>query len=412
LMEERLIFRERVTDWTSTSYLTHGLFPYPARFIPQIPRYFIKEYMHNHHAILDPMAGCGTSLVEARLLGYDSYGVEMNPLGRLLTEVKTTPLDIGRLQSETSRLNHTLDTGSVEPTIPEFPNREYWFDPEIQGKVGRIRTGIEQVRDHDVKNFFLVCLASIVRKCSNADPRISKPVNTKRMQEQVKTRGYPDPYKLFKDRIGDYSARVVNLSNFLEDAKTKAQVIGEDARKVNLPDKSVHLIITSPPFINAQEYFRTTKFEIWWAGLADAEKIRELETRLIGVERVGNGETEKLGLLEKKGLEGIDKSIRQVYEKDKIRAHIIYLYFREMETVFREMMRVLDDTGCFAITIGDNTIRKIPVETHQLVIDLAEYVGFKTHRVAYDVIKVHSLAIKRNETAGLITKEWAMVFKK
>jgi hypothetical protein len=140
--------------------------------------------------------------------------------------------------------------------------------------------------------------------------------------------------------------------------------------------------------------------------------VRQLETRLIGVERVLNGEAKKLQLLSKKGLEGIDENIEKVYVKDKVRAYIIYHYFREMEKVFLELRRVLDDEGYFAITIGDNVIRKIPIPTHQLIMDLAESVGFKTEKVAYDLIKVHSLAIKRAKTAGLITKEWAMVFRK
>ena len=83
-----------------------------------------------------------------------------------------------------------------------------------------------------------------------------------------------------------------------------------------------------------------------------------------------------------------------------------------METVFSECKRVLDKDRRFAITIGDNTIRKIPIKTHELIIDLAEYVGFKTEKVAYDIIKVHSLSIKRNKTAGLIEREWAMVLAK
>lgn len=408
---ERLIFREEVTDRKRTDYLTHNFFPYPARFIPQIPRYFIREYMHNHHVLLDMFAGCGTSLVEAKVLGYSSYGIELNPLGRLLTEAKTTPLDIDQLDDAKLKLAELLKSG-ISPTIPEFPNRDFWFSKGVQEQMGRIRASVDKVRNDKVRKFLLVCFASVVRKCSNADPRISKPVFTKRMHKLADAGRDIDAYRLFNDKLTEYGSRVVTLSNFLEHDETFAKVIGDDARSINLPDGAVHLAVTSPPFINAQEYFRTTKFEIWWAGLATVAEVADLETRMIGVERIKDADPKKLNTLDMKGSANIDRAIRQVFERDPTRAYVMYQYFSEMEKVFRETYRVLDGEGRFAITIGDNTIRKIPIKTHELIRDLAESVGFKTEKVAYDIIKTHSLATKRNVTAGLMTKEWALVFRK
>lgn len=409
--EERLIFREQVTDRTRTDYLTHGLFPYPARFIPQIPRYFIKEYMHNHHAVLDPFCGSGTTLVESRLLGYDSYGIELNPLGRLLTQVKTSPVDTTALSSALKGLPAYLADRSIQPAIPDFPNRDFWFPAEVQDQLGRLRAYIYTVRNEPVRRLLLVCLVGIVRRCSNADPRISKPVHTKRMIAALPHRR-TDVYSLFQARVHKVNERVVTLTNFLEHDQAKATVIGEDARKINLPDESVHLVVTSPPFVNAQEYFRVTKFEIWWAGLADVKQVHDLERRMIGVERVTREEAGELHLLRRKGLRRIDRAIRAVHKKDPTRAFVLYQYFSEIETVLKEVRRVLDREGRFAITIGDNVIRKVPIDTHELLIDLAEEVGFTTDRVGYDIIKTHALATKRNVTAGLMTREWAMVFSK
>ena len=189
-------------------------------------------------------------------------------------------------------------------------------------------------------------------------------------------------------------------------------LLNSDARKIDLPDESVHLIITSPPFINAQEYFRTTKFELLWTGLATIEKIKEFESQMIGIERVINTDTDKLWLLEGKNVSDINDVIRKIHEKDKQRAYITYGYFKEMKIVFSELYRVLEKEGRFAITIGDNVIRKIPINTHELIKQLAEICGFETEKVAYDLIKTRRLSIKRNETAGLMLKEWALVFKK
>jgi hypothetical protein len=43
---------------------------------------------------LDPMAGSGTTLVEARLMGRSAVGVEIDPVAALIAKVKATPLCI------------------------------------------------------------------------------------------------------------------------------------------------------------------------------------------------------------------------------------------------------------------------------------------------------------------------------
>ena len=216
---ERLIFRDKIRNVLTTNYSTHGFYPYPARFIPQIPRYFIREFMHNHHALLDNFAGCGTSLVEAKIAGYDSYGIELNPLGRLLTEVKTTPLDIEVLEDNKRKLDDLLDR-SIEPIIPEFPFRDMWFDKNLQDQLGKIHAGVEKIHNEKVRKFFLVCFASIIRKCSNADPLMVKPVFTKRMRDLAKQGRKINANKFFNEKYVNYSQRIANF-NFLRFDKSQ-----------------------------------------------------------------------------------------------------------------------------------------------------------------------------------------------
>ncbi|MGQ9630865.1 MAG: DNA methyltransferase, partial [bacterium] len=84
-------------DWDfkdfTTQYLTHTFHSYPARFIPQIPLSFIKLFTKENETVLDPMCGCGTTLVEAFLNNRNSIGNDFNPLATLITKVKTTLID-------------------------------------------------------------------------------------------------------------------------------------------------------------------------------------------------------------------------------------------------------------------------------------------------------------------------------
>jgi DNA modification methylase len=81
-------------DWDfanfTTQYLSHKFHSYPARFIPQIPFTFIKLFTKENDVVLDPMCGCGTTLVESFLNGRNSIGNDFNPLAVLISKVKTT----------------------------------------------------------------------------------------------------------------------------------------------------------------------------------------------------------------------------------------------------------------------------------------------------------------------------------
>jgi len=52
---------------------------YRGNFAPQIPRNVIEMYTETGERILDPMVGAGTTLIEAKLLGRDAVGLDINP---------------------------------------------------------------------------------------------------------------------------------------------------------------------------------------------------------------------------------------------------------------------------------------------------------------------------------------------
>ena len=99
-------------DNGKTNYLTHNFHTYPAKYIPQIPRFFIEKYTKEGDLVYDPFLGCGTTLVECKLLNRDGIGVDLNPIATLVSKVKTQPLK----DSEIELIPPTL---IVTPTAPD-----------------------------------------------------------------------------------------------------------------------------------------------------------------------------------------------------------------------------------------------------------------------------------------------------
>src|SRR5436309_4526069 len=101
------------------SNFTHGFHKYPAKYIPEIPRWAIRKFTAPGESVLDPFCGSGTTNVEARLQGRNSYAIDVDPLARLLTKVKTTPLDELELRRHRERLFNEIGRSS-ESQVPEF----------------------------------------------------------------------------------------------------------------------------------------------------------------------------------------------------------------------------------------------------------------------------------------------------
>lgn len=99
MIGKNLIFDFNGAD---TSYLTHSLHPYPAKFPPQLPQTILKKYSNKGETVLDPFCGSGTTLVEARLQGINAIGIDVNGLSCLLSKVKATSLK----ENQISEINH------------------------------------------------------------------------------------------------------------------------------------------------------------------------------------------------------------------------------------------------------------------------------------------------------------------
>ena len=102
----------------STEQWTHGYHRYPAKFLPNIVTKLIENEAIKNGPIADPFAGCGTTLVEARIHGFESYGVDINPVAELITKVKTTPIEPVKLLKAYNALIDLSLIHISEPTRP------------------------------------------------------------------------------------------------------------------------------------------------------------------------------------------------------------------------------------------------------------------------------------------------------
>lgn len=264
-------------------YLTHNFFPYPAKFIPQFPRTIINCLSSRNETILDPFCGSGTALVEAKLLGRNSIGVDVNPIATLASKVKTTPLsgnqlkEIKRIVSEIG-ISVSLHYGTkpitsertsrIEFKVPNFLNRDHWFKPFVLNELAIMKAHIDTITDNDSRDFLLVAFSSIITRVSNQESDTRYARKDKRIKEF-------DAYSIFSKKASDMIRRIVEFSHQASHAFVR--IYNQDSSELFfLENETVDLIVTSPPYLNAYDYYLYHKLRMYWLGM-DHYRVQELE---------------------------------------------------------------------------------------------------------------------------------------
>jgi adenine-specific DNA methylase len=235
----------------------------------------------------------------------------------------------------------------------------------------------------------------------------------------------PNVAAIFKQILRENTTRVKTLWDIAEirTKKVKAEIIWDDARSIKKGsytikglinkshfeelNNSISCIITSPPYLAAQKYVRSTKLELFWLGMASDSDINKLDRDTIGHERIS--------LRYNKhdfDITFVDTLLEKIENKSKERMLIVSEYLRNMVEVFRNCHKLLVNDGVMVIVVGNNKISNMTINTMKLLTILAKKCGFKDTLVLYDEIKGRGMITKRHYTGGLIKNEFLIVLRK
>lgn len=251
----------------------HSIHPYPAKFIPQIPRKLIELFHPGDSSIvLDPFCGSGTTLVEAIDLGLDAWGIDLNPLACLTTRVKTTPLtaDLKEIVKQINiRAREQISADEVK--LPPIPRIDHWFRPEVQKALAALTEQINREEHLSIREALQVALSSIIVQVSNQD-------GDTRYAALEKSVSIEDVLNRFEKAVATVNKAVSSLSDNLFRRLGHATVLNRDILTVTPNDlpSNIGLVVTSPPYPNAYEYWLYHKYRMYWLGM-DPIAVRKYE---------------------------------------------------------------------------------------------------------------------------------------
>jgi len=376
-----------------TAYITHGYHRYPAKFIPQIVSRLAEKYTNEGDLIVDPFGGCGTTLVESKVMGRPSVGVDINPVAVLITKAKTTPIDPKKIEKAFTILREKIDNYSKDTEIkaPEHERIDYWFKPEEKRKLAFIFTEISKLKDQDIRDFFYCGFSNILKNCSIWLQKSNKPTRdlNKKPSDPIQTF-----YKQIKMMMRG-NARFYELSKEKNYLGIPSQVYCTDARTIPVKDNSVSLIVTSPPYVTSYEYADLHQLTALW--MEYTKDLSDFRKRFIGTSCHNKKDLVLNSVL-------AEKIRNELLEKDKKTAEEVSTYFSEMNQVFMEMKRIIKSDGKTCIVIGNTSLKGVEILNAEVFAEQLQNLGLKIVDIIKREIPSKNLPSVRDEKTGKFAK--------
>ncbi|MBU1105238.1 MAG: site-specific DNA-methyltransferase [Candidatus Riflebacteria bacterium] len=261
--------------WTAKQRQMHSLHyanSYRASFKPELPEYFISRFTSPGDRVGDPFGGRGTTILQAALMNRKGVSNDVNPLGERLAAPKINPVTIEEISERLEKIdfNAPVDMGRED-------DMSMFYHPDTYRELINLRNYLTKHRDN-VDRFIEMTALSRLHGHSNgffsaySFPQISIPkVNQAKIN---KTRGIEPDYRDIKSRILK-KAKTTLKSGQIEELKRWAKhqklTTGDSRDLKEWESESVHLIVTSPPFLNQVDYVQDTWIETWFCGIPREE---------------------------------------------------------------------------------------------------------------------------------------------
>jgi len=381
-------FRDIVSEISDTSYLTHSIYYYPAKFIPQVVRFCINEFTNTGDTIIDPFAGSGTVGLEAFISKRNAILLDINYLLEVIAPIKIYQ---GKDILSKNELYNNIEKikAEIEQFIPDYNNIRYWYPDEIFNVISRYWAGTHKLKNNIYKWVIQASLVRISKLFSWAEHRTPKLFKSKFKKKYVENLLKTNWKKELDDKLFSFAHKyfdaVKQLQLLTKDSNNFVKYYaGIDSKSFKLENnKKIDALITSPPYLQAQEYIRTSKLDLYWLGYKDKQikEISRLEIPYRKAERIINTET-------------LNKIRNQINNKKLL--NILNSYFDHTIASLENNMNLLKVGGKACIFVGNPKIDGIEIETWRIFTEYFTNTGFKFEIVFDDKIKTRQLFGQRN----------------
>jgi len=330
----------------------HYVLSYRGSFKPELPAFFIRRYSRPGDVVLDPFAGRGTTVLQSVLDGRRGWGNDANPMFERVCRAKVCPATIGEVEAFLGEVDwdreapeaEALDLGMFyhERTLRELLALRHHLRaaPSATGRFVEL-VALSRLHGHS-SGFF----------SAYSFPQISVP---REAQRRINARRNQVPeYRDVSSRVTRKARQALKDCDpvALREAGARCMLTTDDARDlVDVPTGSVHLIVTSPPFLDKVDYLLDNWLEMWFLGIDLGQR---------------------------------SETIVQTPDLEE--------WMEFMSGSLAEMRRVLRPGGTCVVEVGDVNHNRRDINLDELIADLAVAVGLRVEAVLVQVQSFTKLA--------------------
>lgn len=379
-------------DWdfagAKTTYLTHGIHPYPAKFIPQIPNALIQELSGVGDTVGDIFCGSGTTLVEALTLKRHAVGIDANPLACLITRAKTggcSDSDREALLALAQRArtigDYLLPSAAEDDLFPSpkfvsqhwrppFDKLTFWFDQHVIEELAEALSWCREAESDVARDLALTAFSSIVVAVSRQD-------SDTRYVRREKNIPPGDTLRRFARSLEQIIQAATEFSDVVE-PRFHCQIV--QANLLDAPPiPTLDLVVCSPPYPNAYSYHLYHMTRMIWLGM-DQPRFKK----------------EEIGSHRKYSSNGKNGATAETFKA-------------EFSSILLWLSRKLRQGGYACFVVGDSTLKGQRINNASLIAQAGEAAGFREvmriNRTMQATKKAFNPAIGKIKTENILILE-------
>jgi hypothetical protein len=269
--------------WTARQRQANSLqeISYRACFKPQLPRFFIERLTQPGDIVYDPFMGRGTTPLEAALLGRVPFGCDINPLSIVLTEPRLNPPHLHEVAERLGQIDFGAKGHCPEDLL-------VFYHPETLHEIVALRKYLlaRQQKDAlDAADKWIRLLA--INRLTGHSPGFfsvytlppNQAVSVKSQQKINAKRSQTPPRRNVPELILKKSRVLLsdcdsNTRQVLAGVASRALLLTKPAAATpDIPDNSVSLVVTSPPFLDVVDYATDNWLRCWFLDI-DPQSVR------------------------------------------------------------------------------------------------------------------------------------------
>ena len=376
--------------------LIHRWYPFVEGYSKEFIEDILNELPFVPQCALEPFSGSGTTPVELQNHNIKCYSFEVSPFMYLLSKVK-----LERTYDEKTLLfyrNKVANTLSVP--IPRIREKELipfgntviqkegshkwnFHDTSLDGILD-IRYAIRtEVDDKRYNNLFSIALASIVLQISNMF-RNGKCLSYKKDWKNC-IYSKDEVHNLFLNKIDTVIAEDIRFISSKPTTIRNSDIcyFGDTRKKIDtVPDNSIDLIITSPPYLNSRDYTDIYMLELKVLQLVNSyEELRNLRKSTIRSHvQINYSEVNTIDNLRlKQCISKMRDSKTKSWNSDIL--NMINGYFEDMEQLFCAFSRKMRKGGVIYFNVANSAYLGIEVPVDLILGDIAEKNGLTVREI-------------------------------